>query len=67
MFYFRTSIEGSYSHEVDHIRKHYNEEDKQCIENFLKAREFSLISERIAQKTLLMDTKKVEGEDIRGK
>ena len=67
MFYFRTSIEGSHSHEVDQIRKHYTEEDKLCIERYLETRNFSLKSERTAQKTLLTGTKEFEGEDICGK
>ena len=62
LFHFRTSIESSYSHEVDQIRKQYSKEDKKCIENFIEARNFSLKSEKTSQKTSLTDFKMIEVE-----
>ena len=66
LFYYRTSIEGSYHQQVDQIRKQYTEEDKQCIESFLEARNFSLKSEKTAKKTLSTYSEVFKGEDICG-
>ena len=47
--HFRTSIESSYSHEVDQLRKQYTQEDKELIKKFLEARNSSLKSKGIVQ------------------
>ena len=65
LLYFRSSIEGSYSQEVDQMRKRYTKEDKQCIKRFTEARNFSLKSERSPQKNLSTDSELFK-KDIRG-
>ena len=54
---FRANIESSYGHEVSQLRMQYTEQDKEVIEEFLKAkRSFSQKSET-----------NVEGEGTFGK
>ena len=43
---FRANIESSHGHQISNLRMQYTQEDKEVIEEFLKAkREFSLKSE----------------------
>ena len=38
ILYFRANIESSYGHEISQLRMQYTQEDKEVIEEFLKAK-----------------------------